>query len=96
MNLDTLKYLFWDVDFSTVNTKKHCRFIIERVIKYGELKDWHYIKQLYGLDIIKKEVTKIRTLDKKTLNLMSVYFNIPKEKFRCYTQTQSNQTHWNY
>ena len=95
-NINSLKYLFWDIDFNSIDMDKHCRFIIERVITYGDLKDWNTLKKLYSLSTIKKEVVQIRSLDAKTLNFMSFIFDLPKQKFRCYTQIQSKNTHWNY
>lgn len=89
-------HLFWDIDKSKLDVNKHCRFIIERVFSHGDLSDWHIIKAFYGLEKIKEEAIQIRSLDKKTLNFLSVILNTPIQKFRCYEQTQSEKTHWNY
>jgi hypothetical protein len=94
--IDKIKYLFWDVDTKSIDFEKHCRFIIERVITHGNLSDWNFIKKVYSIQKIKEEVVQIRSLDKKTLNFLSVIYDIPLKKFRCYTQTQSKNTHWNY
>ncbi|MCI5125734.1 MAG: hypothetical protein D3925_14980, partial [Candidatus Electrothrix sp. AR5] len=43
------------------------------------------LKQLYGHQRIKQEVVRLRSLDAKSLNFLSSYYEIDKELFRCYT-----------
>jgi len=94
MNLN--KALFWDTDINKIDFNKNARSIIERVVSRGTLKDWFEIKNYYGLEKIKKEVTQIRFLDKITLNFLSKYFQIPKTKFRCYNTKPYIKKLWNY
>ncbi|MFM2268197.1 MAG: hypothetical protein RL757_1638 [Bacteroidota bacterium] len=86
--------LFWDVDKTTLDAKRHRRFIIERTLTHGTLSDWFLIKNHYGKAIIKAESQQIRYLDPKTLSFCATYFKVPIENFRCYIQKQSNPTHW--
>ena len=90
------KVLFWDIDYSEIDFEKHARFVIERVLTRGNLHDWKELKRYYGLDRIKKEVVNIRYLDKITLNFCHTFFNIQKEKFRCYNTEPSIRQLWNY
>lgn len=64
MNLS--KTLFWDTDPTKINYEKNARHIIERVVQRGTLNDWYEIKQHYGLDRIKNEVTQIRIYNSST------------------------------
>lgn len=93
---DISRYLLWEVDTAQLDAEKHAQFIIGRVVMKGTLNDWFEIKRYYGLERIKAEMLDIRYLDKLTLSFLSVYFNIPKEKFRCYMLSQSHPTHWEY
>ncbi len=90
------KALLGDIDYSKIDFEKHARFVIGRVLMRGNLQDWREIKRYYGIELIKKEVVKIRYLDKKTLNFCHIIFNIKKEKFRCYNTEPSIQKLWNY
>lgn len=90
------KTLFWDVDYNKIDYEKNARYIIECVLTRGMLSDWFEIKAYYGLDRIKNETTRIRTLDKATLNFCSKYFDIPKEQFECYNIEPSIRQLWNY
>ena len=38
------KHLFWDVDISTIEIKKHSKFIIRKVLQYGSIEDWNELK----------------------------------------------------
>ncbi len=90
------KNLFWDIDINDLNLDRHVRFIIERVLTKGDLNDWFELKNTYGLNRIKQEVIQIRYLDKKTLNLLSLFFHLPKEDFRCYKTRKYLLEFWNY
>lgn len=90
------KALFWDTDYDSIDYKKHARFVIERVITRGNWKDWQELKRFYGLEKIKKEVINIRYLNKLTFNFCQTFFNIPKEKFRCYNTETFIQQLWSY
>ena len=75
--------LFWDTIPEHIDPDRNVRFIIERVISRGSLKDWKNILAFYGNNRIQKEVVGIRSLDSKSLSYLSVFFNIDESKFRC-------------
>ena len=75
--------LFWDVDTNDLDIDTHSRFIIERVITRGDIDDWTMLLNLYGKERIRNEVVTIRSLDPKTLNYLSVYFDVDMKQFRC-------------
>ena len=90
------KNLFWEIDETDLNTQKHARFIIERVLSRGRMSDWFVLTKLCSFDKMKEEVVKIRYLDKVTLNFCSTFFRIPKSKFRCYNQPKAIQELWDF
>ncbi len=96
MKPDINKALFWDIDYDNINYKEHARFVIERVLTRGNFNDWQELKRYYGLGKIKEEVVNIRYLDKTTLNFCQKFFNIKKEKFRCYNTEPSIRKLWSY
>ncbi|HRI59577.1 MAG TPA: hypothetical protein PK228_07630 [Saprospiraceae bacterium] len=81
--------LFWDVDATTIDWEKNARWVIARVLSYGNLPDFRELVRYYGLERIKQEMLQVRYLDKKTLSFVAALFQIPKEQFRCYTLRQS-------
>lgn len=92
MNLT--KSIFWDVDYNTMDQEEHDAFIITRVLMRGTWNDWSEIKLIYGLVRIKEIALNARYLDELTLSFCSAYFDIPKDKFRCYIMKQLNQGLW--
>jgi len=88
--------LFWDVEYDNLDFVKHAPFIVECVLNRGSVEDFKAILQFYGREELKDIAVQIRYLDKKTLQFCSSFFNVPIQNFRCYTQRQLNQTHWDY
>lgn len=72
------------------------RQIIQRVLEYGNLNDWHIILSYYGLDKIVTEVKQLRSLDPKILSFVCCISDTQKEDYRCYQYQQSNHVHWMY
>jgi hypothetical protein len=64
MKLD--KKLFWDTNLRDIDERKHADFIIERVLQYGDLKDYRIIKDTYSLPRITKAARKAGFIDRKS------------------------------
>lgn len=77
------KTLFWDVNFKDLDYKKNADFIIERVLSFGDKKDYQILQEIYSLKKIKKTAVKINYPNKKTINFWSLIFNIPINSFLC-------------
>jgi hypothetical protein len=75
---------FWDQDYTKLNFYTDKRYIITRVVSYGSQNDHIELFRYYGWDVVKNEVIKIRYLNKKILNFLSIIFEIDKSKFRAY------------
>jgi hypothetical protein len=80
-------YLFWDCDSSRLDPFIDRSLIIERVFSRGTENDEKEIFAYYDRELIKNSILGIKYLDKKTLNYLSIVFNVPKEEFRCYKQS---------
>lgn len=89
-------HLFWDIDINTLGLEKNKKQIIHRVLDYGLIDDWKFIQNYYGISKIAETALTIRDLEKKSATFIALLANIPKEKFLCYTTTQSTPQHWNF
>lgn len=87
--------LFWDIDFSKLDTRKSKRLIIDRVLSLGTLNEFKTILEVYGKDLIKAEVQNIGYFDAKTFEFIVGYFGIEKHKMKCYIKKRSGRIHWN-
>lgn len=77
------KTLFWDVDYKNIDKEKNASFIVERVLNYGDEKDYKELKRVYGLLKIKKIAKEINYINKKNINFWSIMFDIPLKHFKC-------------
>jgi hypothetical protein len=93
---DFSPYLFWDVKRQDFDYETNKRFMIERVCSRGTEADWKELFRYYGQDTVRKEIVHLSYLDNKTLNYLSVIFQIPKSKFKCYRNKQSRPNFWSF
>ena len=89
-------YLFWDTDKSKLDWDRNSKFIIHRVLEYGQLNDWLLIQKKYGILKIVDNVKKMRSLEVKALSFVATISKTPIETFKCYTYRQSNPPHWDF
>ena len=78
------KYLFWDIDIRKLDYESRASFVLERVFTMGMQEDEWKVNKYYGKKRIRQEVVKCKSLDRKTLNYLSVFYEIPKKEFACY------------
>ena len=78
------KYLFWDTNLQKLDFEERASFVLERVFTMGMQEDEWKALAYYGKERIRKEVIKCKSLDKKTMNYLSVFYDIPKKDFACY------------
>ena len=90
------KHLFWDTPLENINPERSKKFIIQRVLEYGLMKDWLLIVEWYGLEEIVNNAKTFRTMSPIDLNFIATISNTPKEEFRCYNLRLSTGKHWIY
>ena len=82
------KELFWDINNRLPDFDKSAIYVIERVIERGGWHDWKEIMNYYGPEKVKDVVVQMRYIPKRRHHFLSLYLNIPIQKFRCYTWQQ--------
>lgn len=87
--------LFWDANPSELSMDEHSRYIIQRVLEYGEMDDWRLINKYYGLEKIVAECKQMRTLDPVCLSFICTISHTQENDYRCYHFRQSYPTLWN-
>lgn len=91
---DLSPHLFWDVDKTNLEWKKHEAQIIEKVLIYGLLDDWKLLNLVYGKEKIKNVSRNLRSLDDVTLTFLCTIYELKKEDFRCYTERPLQTNFW--
>jgi len=92
---DFHKQLFWDVDLKDLDPDRSKRLIIERIFVLGTIKEIKIVMDYYGKDIVLDVLRSLNYIDPKTLNFLSVFFNVSLESFVCYRRKQLTRQHWN-
>lgn len=67
--------LFWDVDPKTIDTKKHARYIIERILDYGKDREVQWMWGAYPHTIVRDIVKHSRVLHPQTRSLWQLLSN---------------------
>jgi hypothetical protein len=85
--------IFWDAEMSVLDTRRHMRYIVTRVMDRGTLEDVRYVMKLYGRSQIKKILIQAPNLDYLTISFFANYFEIPKTDFVAYSRKEQAKWH---
>jgi hypothetical protein len=84
---------FWDVDKLKIDYVNHADYIIRKVFEYGSWDDILEVSAYYGMDKIKKALQTAPYLKENTLYFASLFLNLPRNEFACYTTKQFHPVH---
>lgn len=74
------KSLFWDVDPEKLDWERSAKFIVQRVLVRGGMKDVNKVFARYSSKQLVEIIKTCRDLDKVTHNFCCHYFDIPKKE----------------
>lgn len=94
MKLPIRHGLFWDVDVSLLDEKKHQTYIVQQVLNLGTIEEFRLILEYYGFDEVRESLKIAGYLDSKTFSFVVDFFNIDKEEMQCCTKKRLHQPHW--
>jgi len=83
-------HLFWDVDPSSLDTERHERFLIVRVVERGSRQDVRQIRDFYGDHRMREALVSAPSLEPRTIAFFANQFKLPREAFRAYGRSN----HW--
>ncbi|MEK7160477.1 MAG: hypothetical protein AAB724_00460 [Patescibacteria group bacterium] len=63
--------LFWDVDPKKINPKRHAKYIIERILDFGNDSEVKWMAKTYSPTLIKQTLKTSRVLHNKSKALWS-------------------------
>lgn len=69
-------YLFWDT--AAIDLEKNWRFVIERILLFGDKDDFLWANNFYGKEKLKQVFLRSRALDKKSESFWQWYFGVKK------------------
>jgi hypothetical protein len=92
MSTSFKKSLFWDVE--QVDEKANSKFIIERVLNFGDENDFQKALGLYGRQEIIDTIFGSRNLNKKSQGFWCQYFNLDPNKCSMNQSTVKQSLFW--
>ena len=78
-----LRPLFWEVDFGQLRVQGHERYVIERVLEYGDDEAIRWLYHTFGPHAIAKVVQRSRKISRNTATLWALVLDIPREQVQC-------------
>ncbi len=93
-----LENYFWDVDFKRLDIKKYPSFIAERILEYGDKKDFKWLENTFSKKFLKKIVLESRILTYRSANFWSIIFNFNKKEISCLKKSLQKRQNkiWSY
>lgn len=69
--------LFWDVNLAQMDENAHKRFIVKRILQFGDMDDLRWALSFYGHDAVRVIfISSADQLDKKSQNYWRLFFHI--------------------
>ncbi len=90
--------LFWDVDPKNIDTKKHSRYIIGRILEFGDNNDIKWMFKNYKTSLIKQVLSQKKDLSPKSANYWAIMLKVSKNKILCLKMSyqKMRRAHWPY
>ncbi|MGD2178656.1 MAG: hypothetical protein PVG71_12635 [Anaerolineae bacterium] len=83
---DFLHRFFWDTDFGQLRASQHQRYVIERLLEYGDDRAIRWLSRTYGVSAIADVVRQSRKISRNTANLWALVLDIPREQITCLSE----------
>ncbi len=93
-----LKPYFWDVDFAKLDYKKSPRFVLGRILEYGDKRAISWMQRNFGKSDIAGVLSRLRAVSPKSANFWALIYGIDRKKILCLQKhyLQMRKRHWPY
>ena len=65
---EAFRKYFWDVDYEDLSLEKYPKFIVERILNYGDLDAIKWLQSVLDREFIRSVILNSRNLNPKTKN----------------------------
>ena len=73
----------WDVPLDKLNLVKASKFVIERVLEYGNTEDVVWLEKTYGKELIIKTISESLRISAKTGNYFALRYKLDDSVLTC-------------
>jgi len=74
---------FWDIDPAKLDVGEYPRYVIERLLEYGDLPSVRWMERRFSREEIVEVLKSSRALSRKSANFWLGILNAPREEVRC-------------
>jgi hypothetical protein len=74
---------FWEIDPAELAVAKHPRYVIERLLEYGDFPELRWLFQKFARDNIIATLKASRRLSKRRASAWTNYFDVPQVEIQC-------------
>ena len=89
---------FWDIDPAELDVGEYPRYVIERLLEYGDLPSVRWMEHRFSREEIVEVLKSSRALSRKSANFWLGVLNVPREEVRCMSRVfqQKYRQIWNW
>jgi hypothetical protein len=93
-----VKKYFWEINTDELDTKENARYVIRRVLEYGDIDAARWMFKTFDSKIIRDALSKDRDLSRPTGNFWRLFFDLKQEDITCLKKPypKNQKTHWPY
>lgn len=93
-----VKYCFWDVRFEEMDWRRRSRFVIERILEYGDREAVRWMLSAYHRSEVVEVLTRSGNLSPRTANFWGQLLEVNQERIRCLSKSfrERRERFWPY
>ena len=78
-----LRSYFWEVDFEALTPEKHARYIIAKILEYGDERALKWMFKQFNMNLIKDVLCKTRAVSPYSAFFWANVLEVDKKKVKC-------------
>ena len=73
---EQFRSLFWDTSLANIHIKRNARYIIERVLEFGDMDAMNWLQRVYPVQTVVDVLRLSRGITEKSRNFWMVWFGV--------------------
>ncbi|RME08794.1 MAG: hypothetical protein D6803_00280 [Anaerolineae bacterium] len=74
---------FWEIDPAQLDVSAHPRYVIERLLEYGDFPELRWLFRRFPREQIVDTLKRSRQLSRRRAAFWALYFDVPSHSVRC-------------
>ena len=87
----SVQLLLWDVDPAKVSLVENFKFVIERILEYGDLPEIKWMETTFSPEQITRTLTESKRISAKSGNFFAWKYHLAKSTLLCLQQPYTNK-----